>query len=142
MRFYAEAIVDYLDAKVPDWFALIVGVLSGILGILALAFLAGALFGVLRIGAFIPFIVGFCGAHAGFKAWEKSRSPNNSYRKFICGLAGIGTGAAGFLTQRYIDQFFFYVKTPLEILFFLLIVGGLMAEAGGWLKAKSERIKG
>jgi hypothetical protein len=142
MRFYAEIITDYLDARFPDWSALIMGLLSGIVGVLALALLAGALFGVVRLGAFMPFIVGFCGAQAGFKAWEKSLSPNNLYRKFICALAGIGTGAAGFLTQRYIDQFFFYAKTPIEILLFLLIIGCLMAEAGGWLKAKSESLKG
>jgi len=79
----------------------------------------------------------------------QSTSPNLAtcavrlfYRKIICALAGIGAGAAGFLTQRHIDQFFFYTKTPLEILFFLLIVGGLMAEAGSWLKSRSDSLKG
>lgn len=142
MRFYAEAIIDYLDVKLPDWLALIIGILSGTAGILALTFLAGALFGVMRVATLMPFVVGFCGATAGFKAWEKSLSPSNAYRKAICALAGIGTGAAGFLTQQYIDQLFFYTKTPLEILFFFLIFGGLMAEAGGWLKGKSGSIKG
>ena len=107
-----------------------------------MTFLAGAIFGVVQVATLMPFIVGFCGASAGFKAWEKSLSPSNLYRKVICALAGIGTGAAGFLTQRYIDQFFFHTQTPLEILFFFIIVGCLMAEAGGWLKGKSDRIKG
>jgi len=142
MKVYAEILTDYLDAKFPDWIALLMGLLSGIGGILALTFLAGAIFGVVRVATLMPFIVGFCGAHAGFKAWEKSCSPSNLYRKVICALAGIGTGVTGFLTQRYIDQLFFHTQTPLEILFFFIIVGCLMAEAGGWLKAKSDSIKG
>jgi len=142
MKVYAEILTDYLDARFPDWIALIIGVLSGIGGVLALTFLAGAIFGVVLIATFMPFIVGFCGAHAGFKAWEKSCSPSNLYRKFICALAGIGTGVTAFLTQRYIDQFLFYTKTSLEILFFFIVVGCLMAEAGGWLKAKSDSLKG
>lgn len=142
MKVYAEILTDYLDDRFPDWPALIIGVLSGIGGILALTFLAGAIFGVVRIATFMPFFVAFCGASAGFKAWEKSLSASNIYRKVICASAGICTGAAGFFTQRYIDQFFFHTKTPLEILFFFIVVGGLMAAAGGWLKAKSDSIKG
>jgi hypothetical protein len=142
MRFYLEAITAYLDAKFADWDALITGVLSGVVGIVGLAFLVGVLFGMGQIITFMPFIVCFCAANAGYKGWEKSVSPRSQHRRVICGLAGLGTGAAGYLTQLQIDQLIFHAQTPLVLLFFFLIAGGLMAEAGGWLKGKSGSIKG
>lgn len=139
MRFYADALIDYLSAKLRPWNGLIIGFVTGAGGVLALAFAVGLILGVSRISAFMPFIVAYCASHGGYKVWGKSATELKYRRRLQCGITGIATGLVAYITQYQIDQHFFGMFTPFLMLVLFLAIGLFMGLVGGWLKEASQK---
>jgi hypothetical protein len=140
MKFSADIFMDWLDAKAPDWFALVSGVVGGAIGVAALTFLESLVFGLQDLFFYMTPIVVFSSCAAGFSVWKNSSTPNVRYRKIMCLLGGLAVGVAACALQRYVDRNMFHAQTSTTLMIVLCAAGLPGGLLGGWLKERSVQI--
>lgn len=137
--FSGEMLIQWLDAAVPDWFAVISGAFNGILGVLAIGLMV-TLFAPAALAEWMLGIVFFCGVSAGYKFWEKRKSENPTINKVFCLMAGLLTALAAVLVQISVDGRYFNTRPSVVLLLGLGILGLGGAALGGGLRYRYEKL--
>ena len=137
MKETIEVLIQWLDLRLPNWFALIAAAFLGILGVCALSFLL-MLFAPDKIMVLMPGVVIFCGISCGYKFWEKRQEDKRLTRTAMYMAAGLITSAAGIILQYKLDNYVFQAKTPHFMILVLLVCGPFGAFLGVWLRNKYE----
>ena len=131
MRGSGEMFVQWLDFALPDWYGIVSGAFTAILGIMALGLMACFL-APQALGGWMLLIVFFCSVSAGYKFWEKRRS-TRPYLRVACCLA---TG--GMVTVAAIGIYVWLLKNFLHVqparslyyIFAVLALAGALIGAG------------
>ncbi|GEM_PF-2201041 len=140
MKDTLEVLVQWLDLKVPNWFALISGASLGILGVCALGFLV-VVFAPDKSIILMPGVVLFCGISCGYKFWEKRQNDIRLLKIGMYLLAGLITAGVGIAIQYNLDRYLFQTQTPPGAILLLIVCGPLGAVLGVWLRDKYERLQ-
>lgn len=137
--FTTEIFVDWLDAFMPEWFALVSGIFLGIFGILALSFV-GVVFAPDKLVALMPWIAGFCGISSGYKFMEKRQGEKNGVQLSLCLFCGAATAVAAGAVQVAVNRQLFAADTPMTLLGVFLAVAVFGAGIGRWLRVRYEAL--
>lgn len=137
--FSGEMLIQWLDAAVPDWFALVAGIFTGVLGVFAIGLMV-TLFAPAALAEWMLGIVFFCGASAGYRFWEKRKSQNPMANKFFCLTAGLFTALAAILVQISVDGRYFNTRPSVVLLLGLGTLGLGGAALGGGLRHRYEEL--
>ena len=137
--FSSEMLIQWLDAAVPDWFALVSGAFTGMLGVFAISLMV-TLFAPAALAEWMLAIVFFCGASAGYKFWEKRKSENAGTNIAFCLMTGLITAIVAVIVQISVDSRYFDTRPPALFLIGFGLLGLAGALLGGGLRHRYEKL--
>ena len=137
--FSGDMLIQWLDAAVPDWFALAAGAFAGLLGVFAMGLMV-TLFAPAALGEWMLVIVFFCGASAGYKFWEKRKSENPKTNIVFCLMAGLFTAIVAVIVQFSVDSRYFNTRPSVLLLIGFGMLGLVGALLGGGLRHRYEKL--
>jgi hypothetical protein len=132
-----DFIVDWMDARCPNWVAFCSACLMGILGLLALSFLV-LLFLPSGLGSALPLIVFFSAASSGYTVWQKRKTAPSWPLRFLTLAAGLLLAIASFglLLVLSLNLPILLPSPWLIALLFISAPAGAMG--GAWLRRRYE----
>lgn len=136
--FPIEVFIDWLDLKLPDWYAFLSGFFVGLLGVLALSFLV-MFFSPDSLFFWMPVILLFTGASAGYKFWQRKKSNKLWSSKLLCLLTGVITAGVATGIQMSVDWYLFKTRTSILFLTIFFLTGAIGSLLGGLLRHKYEK---
>ncbi|MFW6052602.1 MAG: hypothetical protein ACOC8I_01700 [Desulfosalsimonas sp.] len=136
--FSGQMFSEWLDAAFPDWYALVVGMLAGAFGVLAIGLLVMG-FAPHALFMWMPVIAAFCGATAGYKFREKQQSNRPKLLKALSLVSGLGPAAAAIIIQDLVDSRIFGAETPTKLKLIILVCAVAGAFVGSLLRSRYEK---
>jgi len=134
-----DMLIEWLDAIIPDWFAVLSGCFTGLLGVFALGMMV-TLFAPSALGGWMLGIVFFSGISAGYKFWEKRKSDHRISNTIFTLAAGLATAVTAILVQVSIDGRCFNARPSVLLLVAFGCLGLTGAILGGLLRSRYEKL--
>jgi len=110
----------------------------GLLGVLALSFLV-MFFSPDTLFFWMPVILLFTGASAGYKFWQRKKSNKLLSSKLLCLLTGVITAGVAAGVQMSVDWYLFKTRTSILFLSIFFLTGAIGSLLGGLLRHKYEK---
>ncbi len=121
-----RAIVDWLDVRLPNWFAFVTGLLLAVFGLLALGLLLLG-FAPASLRVWLPVFTFFAAINGGYTLWRR-RVRHGAGLASLAVILGLLLGGAAYGMQLVVDQRLFASVTPAPYL--LLFLGVSLAGLG------------
>lgn len=134
-----DLIVDWMDAKCPNWAAMCSACLMGILGLLALSFLV-LLFIPSGLGSALPLIVFFSAASCGYTLWQKRKSAPSWPLRLLSLAAGLLLAIAALSILLFLSRNLPILLPSPRLIALLFIAAPAGAMSGSWLRRRYETL--
>jgi len=137
--FPTDVLIEWLDVKFPNWFALVSGCFLGILGVLALSFLV-AVFAPDLLAFWMPLLILFAASSGGYTLRQKRPTSKNPSPIVLTLAAGLIVACVGGAVQLGVDHYLFHSRTGLPFMAIYAICGLAGAFLGSFLRSRYEKL--